>query len=201
MARLTLCLLLVVLWSQLYSCKTDPANTTPTLRTVRIQPYEGFSLVLADSLADACRQIFQNVVVGSVRALPVSSFNKARNRYRADILIESLARFADKETVVIGLTHHDISTTKAPYPDWGVMGLGYQPGSSCVVSTYRFKRKNLNELYKVALHELGHNSGLPHCEDDHCYMRDANGGYPLDQLTGFCTSCRTDLLQRVWRIK
>lgn len=199
--RLTLCLLFMILWSLMLSCKGDRRNATHAIHTVRIQPFEGFSQVVADSLANSFRQIFGNVVVDSAQPLPLLAYNKSRNRYRADVLIQSLARFADEGTLVIGLTHYDISTTKAPYPDWGVMGLGYQPGSSCVVSTYRLKRKTLADLHKVAVHELGHNTGLPHCKDDHCYMRDANGGYPLAQLTEFCSTCRLNLKQRGWRIK
>jgi archaemetzincin len=194
-------LLMVVLCLQLLSCNNDHQSKTGTLHTVRIHPFEGFSPVLADSLATSLSVIFDNVVVDSVQPLPLSAFQKVRNRYRADTLIQSLAGLSGKGTAVIGLTHHDISTTKPPHQDWGVMGLGYQPGPSCVVSTYRLKRKSHANLYKLALHELGHNSGLPHCEDDHCYMRDANGGYPLDELTGFCSSCREDLQHQGWNVK
>lgn len=191
----------LMLWLLLLSCNRSHQKTSETLHTVRIHPFEGFSPVLTDSLAASFRLIFENVIVDSVQDLPESAFMQSRNRYRADTLIQSLARLTNKGTAVIGLTHLDISTTKAPHQDWGVMGLGYQPGSSCIVSTYRLKRKNLSDLYKVALHELGHNTGLPHCEDDHCYMRDANGGYLLDELTNFCTICRMTLRQRGWRIK
>lgn len=201
MVRFSQCIVVVMFLLLTHSCMSDRPNATATIHTVRLQPFEGFSQVLADSLANSFRQIFGNVVVDSAQPLPLLAYNKSRNRYRADVLIQSLARFVDKGTLVIGLTHYDISTTKAPYPDWGVMGLGYQPGSSCVVSTYRLKRKTLADLHKVAVHELGHNTGLPHCKDDHCYMRDANGGYPLDQLTEFCSTCRLNLKQRGWRIK
>lgn len=194
-------LLMVMLCLQLLSCHNDHQPNPGTLHTVRIHPFKGFSPVLADSLATSLSVIFHKVVVDSIQALPLSAYHKARNRYRADTLILSLARLSDQGTAVIGLTHQDISTTKSPHQDWGVMGLGYQPGRSCVISTYRLKRKTHSNLYKLALHELGHNSGLSHCEDHHCYMRDANGGYPLDELTGFCSSCSGDLKYQGWKIK
>ena len=58
-----------------------------------------------------------------------------------------------------------------------MFGLGYRPGPSCIVSTYRLKntdqRKFIERLKKVAIHELGHNLGLDHCESELCVMRDA----------------------------
>lgn len=94
----------------------------------------------------------------------------------------------DTVSHILGLTKVDISVTKygddgeikAPehkYKDWGIFGLGFRPGASCVVSNYRLKHSNkqkyIDRLKKVTLHELGHNLGLPHCPDKHCFMRDA----------------------------
>mgnify|MGYP003601516182 FL=1 len=57
------------------------------------------------------------------------------------------------------------------------MGLGYCPGNSCVISTFRLKNKDknleLSRLKKVVIHEFGHNLGLPHCSDKHCVMTSA----------------------------
>jgi len=57
------------------------------------------------------------------------------------------------------------------------MGLAYCPGNSCIVSTFRIKHpdkeKHFSRLKKVALHEFGHNLGLPHCPDKACVMTDA----------------------------
>ncbi len=61
----------------------------------------------------------------------------------------------------------------------GIMGFGYLPGNACVISNYRLGKYpqtqiQLNEkLLKVALHELGHNFGLPHCPDEQCIMIEA----------------------------
>jgi len=63
------------------------------------------------------------------------------------------------------------------YQDWGVMGLGYCPGNSCVISTFRIRHKDSAtetlRLKKVSVHEFGHNLGLPHCPDKKCVMTDA----------------------------
>lgn len=82
------------------------------------------------------------------------------------------------------------------------MGLGYCPGNACVVSTFRLARNNTaTQFYKVAIHELGHTQGLPHCKNKTCYMRDAEGGNPLDEETGFCAPCTTILRNKGWAVK
>src|SRR6202000_1310347 len=106
--------------------------------------------------------------------LPQSAYYSPRNRYRADSIISYLDRFGRADTVIIGLTAKDISMNKGNIKDWGIMGLGFQPGNACVISAFRLSKSNLSEqLYKIALHELGHTQGLPHCKNKICYMRDA----------------------------
>ncbi len=89
---------------------------------------------------------------------------------------------------IMGLTSQDVSTTKRDesgeiklpkekYTDWGVLGLGYRPGPSCVISTFRIGHKSkdvfMERLKKIAVHEFGHNIGLDHCETRDCVMQDA----------------------------
>ena len=105
-------------------------------------------------------------------------------RYRADSLIALLRRTKSSEfDYVIGLTNQDISTTKDKkpkwlYTDWGIFGLGYRSGPSCIVSTFRLHRYATlklmrTRLRKVAIHELGHNFNLEHCPNRQCVMQSA----------------------------
>ena len=82
-----------------------------------------------------------NIEILPVKDLPAIAFYKPRNRYKADSLIEWLAKNKPEAIDrIIGLTEKDISTRNEPYDDWGIMGLAYCPGESCIVSTFRLKK-------------------------------------------------------------
>lgn len=102
--------------------------------------------------------------------------------------------------MTIGLTSKDISAARGKIRDFGIMGLGYRPGKACVASKYRLSRENTDEqFYKVAIHELGHTQGLPHCPEKMCFMRDAEGKNPTDEETDFCRKCKTFLINKNWK--
>lgn len=95
--------------------------------------------------------------------LPAASYYKPRNRYRADSILNYLAKKYHGQRV-IALTSKDISTSAHGYADWGVMGLGSLVNDVSITSTYRLKSKNVKDrLTKVLLHEIGHSYGIPHC--------------------------------------
>ncbi|MDI9874940.1 matrixin family metalloprotease [Flectobacillus rivi] len=103
--------------------------------------------------------------------------------------------------VFIGLTNKDISNTKGSVKDFGVLGLGYSPGKACVASTFRLDKKARQEqLFKVAIHELGHTQGLPHCKQMHCFMRDAEGKNPTNEEKEFCKDCKKQLQKKGWKL-
>jgi archaemetzincin len=168
----------------LVSCSKKQIN-------IGIQPYVGFESNLIDTIKIAIVSTYNaKVFVLPQMEVPKNSYvNIKTPRFRADSLIKDL-KFHKPDTIdyVLGLINSDISTTKknkngkikepsSKYLDWGVFGLGYRPGPSCIVSTFRIKTDNyiiyLTRLKKVSIHEVGHNLGLQHCTSDMCVMQDA----------------------------
>jgi archaemetzincin len=185
----------------LVGCKNQrnkPNHTPKKFTTVVVQPFGSIDSNQLNKINSVLATIFDSVVTQESISLPAHAYYAARKRYRADSLIQYLANQAGKNEVVLGITDKDISSTKGVHADWGVMGLGFSPGSACIISSSRVKNKT--DLYKVALHELGHTAGLPHCKENTCYLRDADGGYPLQEEKGFCNNCKKYLTNKNWHL-
>lgn len=167
-------------------------SKTPKNRIVAIQPFEKFPIEFQDSIQKAIEKHYGfETIIYSNKKIPNSFFINVKSpRYRADSIIYTLKKTkADSIDFILALTNVDISCTKKDkegnvkkplykYNDWGVLGLGFRPGVSCVVSSFRVKgvskNKQIERLQKICLHELGHNLGLHHCKSSKkCVMRDA----------------------------
>ena len=82
--------------------------------------------------------------------------------------------------------------------EYGIIGLGNRPGTVCVVSTHRLKgnaseQKVIERLEKTALHEIGHNLGLSHCDKTpKCMMNDEKGTIQTTDRESvyLCPACR-----------
>ena len=141
-----------------------------------------------DTIAKTIADFYQiKTVVLPAKELYKEAFTEVKSpRYRADKMINLQKKNkVDSLDFVLGLTTKDISVTKKDkwgkiktpnykYADWGIMGLAYCPGNSCIVSTFRIQHPNskthFTRFKKVAVHEFGHNLGLPHCPDKTCVM-------------------------------
>lgn len=169
---------------------------------IYVQPFnDDLSPFEVSNLAHKMKKYHANIVLLKPIDLPYQAWYKPRKRYRADSLINQLRNKVKDGEVIIGLTSKDISTTKNGIKDFGVMGLGYTPGKSCIVSTYRLNKKNLEQqFFKVTIHELGHTQGLKHCPVKTCFMRDAEGGNPTNEEKEFCERCRKFLIKRRWTL-
>lgn len=144
------------------------------------------------------KQIVSNVELLPHEEMPVSAYYAPRKRYRADTLIHRMSDRAKENEVYLGITRQDISTTKGSNPDHGIMGLGFQPGKACVASDFRLRNKK--NFFKVVIHELGHTTGLRHCPEKTCFMRDAEGGDPTGEEKEFCEKCRGYLENKGWNL-
>lgn len=179
---------------------SSPDSRDGMAKKIRVIPLgiNGNDVLLVD-VTNRIKNVFPEVRVLAERDLPEFAYYKNRNRYRADSLIRWMESLAAKDEVYIGITNKDISTSKGEHADWGVMGLGYCPGHACIASSCRLKNKSM--LWKVAIHEMGHTAGLPHCKNTSCFMRDAEGGDPTAEEKYFCNSCRAFLIDKGWKLQ
>lgn len=174
----------IIFFTVLVACKLTQESPV-----IGIQPYEEFDEHLTKEIYEALEEVYglRIVILPEVK-MPETAFIDVKSpRYRADSLLKHLKKNKpDSVDYVLGLTLKDISTTKRDksgkikepeykYGDWGVMGLGYRPGPSCVISTFRIKIADnelfLERLKKISVHEIGHNLGLKHCGTSFCVMQ------------------------------
>ncbi|AZA90519.1 archaemetzincin-like protein [Chryseobacterium nakagawai] len=188
----------------MFSCSEKQGNVKvqkqkPAI-TILIQPFRGIQSEKVKTVAEGIKKVYPNVKVLEAIDFPGNAYYKERNRYRADSTIKFLNTKTREGFVTIGLTSKDISVTKGKIKDFGVMGLGYRPGKACIASDFRVNKKNSDEqFYKIAIHELGHTQGLPHCPEKMCFMRDAEGKNPTNEETDFCKKCKTFLISKNWK--
>ena len=180
------------------------SNNQGKKETIAIQPFTGIDKNLIQEIKKGMIQYLAvEITVLEIKKLPPSAFYKTRQRYIADSLLRFLRSLKqDEADRIIGITSFDISTRKKPYQNWGVMGLGYCPGESCIISSYRVKPTSgnyhhfINRMIILALHELGHTYSLPHCPVKNCIMNDAEGKMKLDDTKTYCVKCSRVLLRK-----
>lgn len=177
----------------------DPAKET----IIAIQPLGEVQQVRLDIVKKGLEDAFGlKVETLEAKPLPKEAWYEPRSRYRADKLLDFLSdQTVAKYRIVIGLTSKDISTTKDEHEDWGIFGLGELGGRVCLVSTFRLNARGADEaklrerMRKVAIHEVGHVMGLPHCPTKGCVMRDAESSIlTVDEESGdFCEKCKATI--------
>lgn len=168
-------------------------------KTIVLQPYGDFPKEYTEYVKVRLNLAYPNVLIAQPILLPKSSL--FYGRYRADTLIALLSRNAKSNTIMVGLTDKDITSTKGSNNNWGIFGLGYNPGNACTISSFRLNKANKSvELFKTVIHEIGHTEGLPHCPVAGCYMEDADGKNKFNQEHDFCTKCKTYLKTKGWNL-
>lgn len=182
---------------QSYTASVDKKN----FPVIYIQPLGNMNETLINEIAQSVAKFYETkVITCKETALTSDILAKSKTRYDA---LKILNKYKSDRNLLI-ITEKDIAVKykRRNSEEWGIFGLGFCPGKTCVVSTFRLKR-NTNvklfkeRLFKVCIHEIGHNLGLNHCEfDNKCLMNDANGTISQVDKEGmyFCENCRKKLI-------
>lgn len=135
------------------------------------------------------------------------SYDPLRNQYNSSKILYKLLNMIPEDALsLMGLTDVDLFIPIFTY----VFGEAQLDGKVGIVSIYRFR----NELYglprnqeklqerleKEIVHELGHNFGLVHCENN-CVMRASSYMEEIDlKPSYFCKSCEEFIHNKINKI-
>ena len=154
--------------------------------------------LLDDVSAQVSRAFSASVSVHSHRFDPELAFDSSRGQYNStELLAQLLEETNGSDANVLGISGVDLFIPILTY----VFGEAQLAGRAAVVSTYRLdnaryglpanNRLLLDRLAKEAIHELGHNRGLVHCNQAVCVMRSSTYVEDIDLKSAqFCSSCR-----------
>lgn len=171
--------------------------------TINVIPLGNVQPVITNEVAKVLVSFYhQEVKIHKPQQMTADLKRSKSSRYSADSILKKYKSGA--QTVLV--TANDITTwNKDKKADWGIFGLGTKPGKTCVVSSCDCRlgknvsqQTKLSRIRKVAIHEIGHNLGLDHCDYEiDCVMHAADGkGAQIDlEREAFCESCKNKLIK------
>ena len=166
---------------------------------IKIIPFEEILQSILDKIKKGLVSTFNfQVEISREEKLPAYAFNRFRNQYRSDLLLEFLEKnFRGR---IIGITKEDLYAEGLNF----VFGQAKLKGRVAILSIARldprfFHQPENQELFeerveKEAIHEVGHMLGLTHCNTKGCVMNFSNTVGDVDKKTKFlCDKCRRQI--------
>ncbi|MBN1690067.1 MAG: archaemetzincin family Zn-dependent metalloprotease [Dehalococcoidia bacterium] len=157
---------------------------------------------ILQQLKDGLEVVFGCPVrIGESIEIPGDAFDRARDQYLSDTLLDRLRQYEHKSKHVLGVTEADIFTHGLNF----VFGQADSVNRVALISLNQLRDEHtleggdkllLERSLKEAVHELGHTLGLGHCEDVKCVMHFSNSLVDTD-VKGlyFCSRCRPKLIE------
>lgn len=178
-----------------------PEFQKPLVEVIPFGPIDG----TACEVAAAHVQALMGLPAKVQAPWPVPAYAQlpARRQYDAGPILKSMAQELPLFQVRLGITGLDLCLPILSY----VFGEAFLGGRLAIVSLFRLSplpeggRVEPSLLYerlaKVALHEVAHALGIPHCREAGCLMRFSQGLKNLDSLAlHFCPGCVQELDHR-----
>lgn len=132
--------------------------------------------------------------------IPVESYTPDRKQYLSDVFLSKLLAYKQLGNYVLGITDVNLYTHGLNF----VFGQADVTGGVSVISLHLLRQENfglaadrdllIERALKEAVHELGHNLGMGHCQDGSCVMHFSNSLIDTDiKNSYFCNNCRPKL--------
>ena len=162
---------------------------------IRIIPIGDIQPNILDIITRELNRRFKSkFILDSKINIPDSSYDKFRDQYNAEMLLNELEKIKNPNEKIVGVTSYDIYSGDLNF------AFGEARKDVAIVSTNRLnptfygKPQNFDLLIKRTLkeviHEIGHMFGLPHCHNHECVMYFANSvSYVDDKKDEFCKEC------------
>ena len=101
-------------------------------------------------------------------------------------------RDMQKEDLYLGITRHDMYTERSEKIRTNfVYGFGPRKTKMAIVSLARIN--SVNQLNKIATHELLHALGISHCKNKNCIMEEYSG--TIKESTHLCRKCKKEFIK------
>ena len=133
------------------------------------------------------------------------AYSFERNQFLASKILRKMSDYAPEDCYkTLGIVDVDIYTPIFTF----IFGQSQFGGRFSIISLYRLKQnfyslpedKELlkKRAVKEAIHELGHNFGLSHCDDPFCVMHFSSDVSKIDRKgRNFCINCRKFLNTKI----
>lgn len=172
------------------------------MKPIRVVPCGQPALPLLGAVTNALsRELRAPAIVAEQRVDPTFAHHPERNQYHSTAIIEHLARLnGHQDELLVGVTELDLYIPILTF----VFGEAQLGGTIAVVSYHRLTQEFYGlpsdpsllteRLVKEAIHEVGHTTGLTHCDDYECVMAATHAVEWLDlKGAAFCGECRRTL--------
>jgi archaemetzincin len=168
---------------------------------IDLQPFGEIDNGILLQLNDRLQGVFGcPVVIRGPISIPLEAFSPDRKQYLSDIFLENLKPYKQAHAYVLGITDVNLYTQGLNF----VFGQADVSGGVSIISLNLLRQENyglpantgllIERAQKEAVHELGHNLGMGHCEDGTCVMHFSNSLIDTDvKKPYFCSRCQPKL--------